>query len=152
MFKSRWCSAFIWTNLNPLHPRMLCAKFGWKWPSGSEEDDFKMSSMLRCLLFEKKLESPSIKDVLCQVLLKLAQWLWRRKWKYENFTDGWTDGRLSIRKAHLSFQTRWVKKGSNSWWKDIITTEPQDYIHLTLTPFHRCSSSCDCTGSRATGY
>ena len=25
---------FIWTNLNPLHPRMLCAKFGWNWPSG----------------------------------------------------------------------------------------------------------------------
>ena len=26
---------FIWTNLNPHHPRMLCAKFGWNWPSGS---------------------------------------------------------------------------------------------------------------------
>ena len=26
---------FVWTNLNPLHPRMLCAKFGWNWPSGS---------------------------------------------------------------------------------------------------------------------
>ena len=31
---------FIWTNLNPLHPRMLCAKFGWNWPSGSEEEWF----------------------------------------------------------------------------------------------------------------
>ena len=30
---------FIWTNLNPLHPRMLCAKFGWNWPSGSGEED-----------------------------------------------------------------------------------------------------------------
>ena len=29
---------FIWTNLNPLHPRMLCAKFGWNWPSGSGEE------------------------------------------------------------------------------------------------------------------
>ena len=26
---------FIWTYLNPLHPRMLCAKFGWNWPSVS---------------------------------------------------------------------------------------------------------------------
>ena len=28
---SPWKSvgSFIWTNLNPLHPRMLCAKFGW---------------------------------------------------------------------------------------------------------------------------
>ena len=31
---------FIWTNLNSLHPRMLCAKFGWNWASGSGEEDF----------------------------------------------------------------------------------------------------------------
>ena len=31
---------FNWTNMNPLHPRMLCAKFGWNWPSGSGEEDF----------------------------------------------------------------------------------------------------------------
>ena len=30
---------YIWTKLNPLHPRMLCAKFGWNWPSGSGEDE-----------------------------------------------------------------------------------------------------------------
>ena len=29
---------FIWINLNLLHPRMLYAKFGWNWPSDSEED------------------------------------------------------------------------------------------------------------------
>ena len=29
----------VWTNLNPLHPRMLCAKFGWNWPRGSGEED-----------------------------------------------------------------------------------------------------------------
>ena len=27
--------------LNHLHLSMLCAKFGWKWPSGSGEEDFK---------------------------------------------------------------------------------------------------------------
>ena len=36
---------FIWTNLNPLHPRMLCAKFGWSWLSGSGEEDFLILSM-----------------------------------------------------------------------------------------------------------
>ena len=36
---------FIWTNLYPLHPRMLCAKFGWNWLSGSGEEDFWISSM-----------------------------------------------------------------------------------------------------------
>ena len=36
---------FIWTNLNSIHPRMLCAKFGWYWHSGSGEEDFLISSM-----------------------------------------------------------------------------------------------------------
>ena len=36
---------FIWTNLNPLHLRMLCAKFGWNWPSGSGEDDENVKSL-----------------------------------------------------------------------------------------------------------
>ena len=36
---------FIWTNLNPLHPRMLCAKFGWHWPSGSWEEDENVKSL-----------------------------------------------------------------------------------------------------------
>ena len=26
-------------KLNPLHPKMLCAKFGWNWLSGSGEDE-----------------------------------------------------------------------------------------------------------------
>ena len=26
--------------LNPIHPRILCAKFGWDWLSGSREEDF----------------------------------------------------------------------------------------------------------------
>ena len=37
--------AFIWTNLNSLHPRMHCAKFCWNRPSGSGEEYFLISSM-----------------------------------------------------------------------------------------------------------
>ena len=36
---------FIWKNLNPLHPRMLCAKFGWNWLSGSGEEDEYVKSL-----------------------------------------------------------------------------------------------------------
>ena len=36
---------FIWTNLNPLYLRMLCAKFGWNWPSGSGEEDENVKSL-----------------------------------------------------------------------------------------------------------
>ena len=35
-WKKAW--SFIWKNLNPLHPRMLCTKFGWNWSSGSGEE------------------------------------------------------------------------------------------------------------------
>ena len=37
--------SFIWINLNPPYPRMLCAKFGWNWLSGSGEENFSISSM-----------------------------------------------------------------------------------------------------------
>ena len=36
---------FIWTNLNPLHPRMPYAKFSGNWISGSGGEDFLFSSM-----------------------------------------------------------------------------------------------------------
>ena len=38
---------FIWINLNPLYQRMLCAKFGWNWPSGSGEEDENVKVRLR---------------------------------------------------------------------------------------------------------
>ena len=60
-----------------------------------------------------KLESPSHKDALCQVWLKLAHWFWRRRWKCEKFmtmTMTTTDnGQILIRKAHLSLWLRWAK-------------------------------------------
>ena len=85
----------IWTNLNPLHQRRHCAKFGWNWPSNSGED-FKILSLYFCYfmlsplgkfgaLHLNKLESPLIKDTLCKVWLKLAQWFWRRR--FLNFID-----------------------------------------------------------------
>ena len=44
---SPWKKAgpFIWTNLNPLHLRMLCAKFSWNWPSGSGEEDGNLKGL-----------------------------------------------------------------------------------------------------------
>ena len=44
---SSWKKArpFSWTNLNPLHKRMLSAKFGWTMPSGSGEEDENVKSL-----------------------------------------------------------------------------------------------------------
>ena len=60
----------------------------------------------------KKLESPSPKDTLCQVWLKLAQWSCEEVKNRKSLqTDRQTDaGQKAIRKAHLSFQLRWAKK------------------------------------------
>ena len=77
---------FIYMNLNPLWPRMPCAKFGWNWP---REDDFSNLLMYfrnyllspfgkELVLNLSKLDSPSSKDTLGQVSLKLAYWFWRR--------------------------------------------------------------------------
>ena len=71
-------------NLNNLHPRMHCAKFGWKWLSGSGEEDFLTISQLSPLWvgcgpsFEQTW-IPFTKECLCQIWLKLDQWIWRRR-------------------------------------------------------------------------
>jgi hypothetical protein len=36
--KRNW--SFIWTIQNPIHPRMICTKRDWKWPTGSGGEDF----------------------------------------------------------------------------------------------------------------
>ena len=36
---------FMWAKLNPFHPRMLIAKFGWNWRSGSGEEDGNLKSL-----------------------------------------------------------------------------------------------------------
>ena len=38
--KRAWPFSWIKLKLNSLHPWMPCAKFGWNWPSGFEEEDF----------------------------------------------------------------------------------------------------------------
>ena len=71
---------FILKNLNPLHPRMLCAKFGWNWPSGSGEEDENVKSL------HQDRGSDGRRD---------------------RQTD---DGQQAIKKAPLSFHPRWATK------------------------------------------
>ena len=87
-----------------------------------------------------KLESPSLKDALCKVGLKLAQWFWRRGWKCEKWTDRWMarrrttgDQKSSLEllaqvsyqgtmwKVKLSFQIPW----SNSMKQPAFFVQPQ---------------------------
>ena len=71
---------------------MFCAIFGRNWPNGSGEKALKIFTIYNFTFFHyylplesglalhlNKLESPSPKDALCQVCLKLANRFWRRK-------------------------------------------------------------------------
>ena len=123
---------------------MLCAKSSWNRPIGCSEEEnkpigcseeenrpigcseeffflilrmyFRYYRSLKkgVFLHLNRLEFHLLKDSLCHVWLKLAQWFWRRK--CEKFTDrqtdtqsdGRTDRRQTTRKAYLSFQLRWA--------------------------------------------
>ena len=131
--QSRWRSRFLdlfivflkfhhhWTNLTPFHTRMICAKFGWNWPSGFALFHYYLALEKGRALLLNKLGSPSPQDSLCQVWLKLDQWFWRRRWKCVKLTTTTTtspmkmttDNRqIVIKKAHLSLRLRWTKNHS----------------------------------------
>ena len=89
--KRAWPFMDMWTNLNPLHPRINCARFDWNW-----QRFFNLVNVFslwcnyfplgkRETLLLKKLESTSTKDALCQVWFKWAQWFWRRR--FLNFVN-----------------------------------------------------------------
>ena len=91
---------FYLYNLNPSHPRILCANFGWNWPCGYGEV-FKMSSMY--------VHYVAIKASICKNFN--SGWNWPRGpwgeagWQSEQFTTTMmtTDnGQIFIRKAHYS--------------------------------------------------
>ena len=81
------CGLSLWTNLNPLYPGMLFAKFGWNWPSGYIKKGFFNFSLFCNYLHLEKSEALHLniliylspKDDLCQVWLKLTQWFCRRR-------------------------------------------------------------------------
>ena len=91
---------FIWINMNPLHPRMLCTMFGWNCPSGSGERILNIFNIILKFCFHlpldrsvvvhlNKFESPPSKDVLYHLCLKLASMVLEKKiFKYfqYNFT------------------------------------------------------------------
>ena len=123
---SPWKGAgpFIWTNLSPHHPRMFCAKFSWKWPSGSGEEDFKISSMYFTSPwkgagpFNWTKSNPLYQRMLC------AKFGWNQPsgsgeedkiWKVyddDNDDDNGDGQRTNFDKksSSLSFGLRWAKK------------------------------------------
>ena len=116
--------AFPLNKLKTLYPRMLCAKFGWNWPSDPGEKDFKMLSMYFCyfaIISPWKKVWPQMWTDLNHFHQMIRCAMFSLNWpsssgeEDENvkskqtvgWTDIWTDnGRQVIRKAHFSLQFR----------------------------------------------
>ena len=115
-FRQNWPNGsgedeFIWIKLNLFTKRCFVPSSVKIGPVGLEKN-FLISSMFfryfvfisswkrnRVLHFNK-LESPSPKDALCQVWLKLAQWFWRR---WRNVESLQTDGRTTDNRQSEKF-------------------------------------------------
>ena len=59
-------------------------------------------------------------DALCKVWLKLAKWFWRRRWKWEKFTDGRTDGQTdAVRHVIMPSAQVCLKKLHKYYWASV---------------------------------
>ena len=69
-------------QMNPLHPRMLCGKFGWNWSGGSRDDDENVKCFWQPRQWQRRRQRQR-KDTLAHLILllrwaKLAQWMLKR--------------------------------------------------------------------------
>ena len=114
---------FIWTNFNPLHPRMHCAKFGWNRPSASWGDFTNSSMYFRnvVIISSWKKNKPFIWTNMNPFHPKkiCAKFGWN--WPIGSGEKDFWLRRILIRKAHLSLRLRWAKKLINRTNKQTIT-------------------------------
>ena len=113
--------SFNWTNLNPLHPGILCqvwlklAQWFWKRRFLKVVNLFFPNYLPfgnGVVLYLSKLKCPSPKDILCQVWLKLAQWFLRKRMWKNLQTGGQKDRRRTTgdQKSSIElWQLRWAK-------------------------------------------
>ena len=129
-------------HLNPIHPRMFCAKFGWNWLSGSGEEDCLIASMYvryfviispwkRAQLFILTNSNYLHLRMLC------AKFFWNSpsgSGEDENVKNLRQQQRRRIRKAHLRLWIRWTKK-MKELTKDFTIVILEGGIRI-LSPFH----------------
>ena len=97
---------FNWRNLNPQHPKMLCAKFNYNWPCSSGREDFLISSKYFCYF---KIISTWIgfwrKRSKCEKFYK-DRWKTEDRWS-EKLTWAFSSGEL---KTYMNFQPMLEKR------------------------------------------
>ena len=112
-----WNGHLFKKNMSPLHLQMLCAKFGWNWPSGSGQERIFANKFRQCFsLFRYYMYLPLVKGmalletwilfthalgcfVPCLVEIGSIVLQKMNMWKVNRQTDSRQE---AIRKAHLS--------------------------------------------------
>ena len=138
---------FIWTNLNPLYPRMHYAKFGWNWPSGSGKvlRFFIISSIIYVFsLFCNYLPGKragsfiwaNLNPLYPRMLSAKFGWFWRRRWKCEKVTTTTTTTTTATdkfwsEKLTLAFGSGELKINNWHWLK--VNTSFGSNMHNLLT-------------------
>ena len=133
-----WAGPFIWNNLNFLNLKDDCAKFGWKWSTGSREEVcFKIRQCIFSIfcnyhLLEKggalhlnNLEFPSPKDDICQDWLKLSKWFWKRG--FLNFVILFLQFHFYLpigKRQGFSFEQTWILFTQGCFLPILVETGP----------------------------
>ena len=107
-------------HLNPLYPKMIRAKFGWNWPSGSGEEDF-LEFVNVFLQFCNYLPLASLVKIGPVVLEKKMK-MWNF---YNNNNKDFDDGHQTnfVQKSSLesSVQVSWKKFQRRIFLSEVIS-------------------------------
>ena len=104
---------FIWTNLNPIYPRMLCAKFDWNWSSGSGGED----ANVKCLQqrWQRRTTDKFWSEMLTWAFgtMKKTIVLWNNQWYYTtNYGKNYCtmDDSMILHQTLWNFDLLWKKE------------------------------------------
>ena len=111
IFPKKRAWPFIWTNLNLLHPRMLCAKFGWNWPSGFWRRGFFLNSVNVFSLFRNYL--PLEKGEALHPRMLFAKFGW-------NWTSGSGEEDENV-KSLRHWQRQRRRRSTDKFWSEELT-------------------------------
>ena len=108
---------FIWTNLNSLHPKMRCAKFGWNWSSGSVEEYENVKSL------------PHRRQRRQRLRQRQRRWTTHKLWS-ETFTLAFGSGELKrIQNLNTSIyflKNDYMQRIVQKWWFSIFNFKVPD--------------------------
>ena len=133
-----WGPLFLKVNLNILHPRMFCSKFGWNWLSGSGVEDFKILKIyfhsFVIISLWKRMRSlfeqtwiPFIKGCFVPSLFESGPVVLEKKiWKvYDNNNNDTWQRTNCDQKAHLGLWLKWAKSSLSDNLNEIFTIKRQ---------------------------